>query len=136
LALWDAYYAKRKAQDLAGKPTSTYSGGSVDYNAAYDERYLEEHGYGSQWGYTGMASGGLGIYNKRGNVPVAEYGPEMVAAIPLSSMSRSTYDINLNGGIDVSGVSPSMERDISGAVMDILKQFGQQLLKRQFAGVS
>ena len=52
--------------------------------------------------------------------------PELVAAIPLNR--SMDHNINLSGNLNVSGVSPGMERDISGELMNTLQQFGRQLL--------
>ena len=54
--------------------------------------------------------------------------PELIAAIPLNR--SMDHNINLRGNLNVSGVSPGMERDISGELMSMLQQFGEALASR------
>lgn len=75
----------------------------------------------------GLAQGGMFLASGPTPFMAGEAGqPEIVASVPLGRSMN--YNINLSGGIDVSGVSPGMERDIGGELMSVLKQFGEALL--------
>jgi len=52
--------------------------------------------------------------------------PELVAAIPLGG--SMDHKIRMSGNLNVSGVSPGMERDISAELLNQFKQIGEQLL--------
>lgn len=75
----------------------------------------------------GLAEGGMFVTTEPTTFMSSEQGqPELVAAIPLNR--SMDHNINLSGNFNVSGVSPGMERDISGELMNTLQQFGRQLL--------
>ena len=121
LLLWDAYYTARRR--MAG---SVWAGGAESGPAS--PKYGED---GKPSGPK-FARGGVGLATGPTRVMVGEEQPEIFAAIPLAA--TVTHNINLNGNLDINGVSPQMEQQVAPAVMALLQQFGQQLLSRTGAG--
>lgn len=118
LALWDAYYtARRRAAEGAWAGT-----GEVGGKPARPKR----GGTGGAEAPPKFARGGVGLVTKPTQIMIDEDQPEIFAAIPLNA--TVTHNINLNGNLNINGVSPQMEQQVAPAVMALLQQFGQQLL--------
>lgn len=128
LTLWDSYYKR-----LRGMSEDQFSRSGIGgiWRNPWEDPYERPGDDGED--NLGFARGGVGLATGRQRITIGETEPEAFAAIPLSAISTINHNINMQGSIDVSGVSPGMEQDISGAVMGLLAQFGQQLLASQGA---
>jgi len=124
LGLWAEYYNQRRIlanQALLPSGTAPLPPQPGPYPEGYDPDDPM-----SDWQF---ASGGMGLFTTPSRVMFAENEPEMVAAIPMSKIYQ--HDINMKGSMDVNGVSPDMEAQVSSMIYNILAQFGEALLSQQ-----
>jgi hypothetical protein len=132
LALWDSYYAAR-SKKAAGAAASAYTRGpgytaddssGRDPGSPYSRRQME------QWGF---ATGGIGLAMNPQSVNVAENGPEMVAALPLSNIVQ--HDVNFSGmDVNFNGISRQTEAELKPIMMEAMQSLALQLKSALLSG--
>lgn len=119
LLLWESYYASLRGLKYGAGPTTPSS-----YEEWNEGSYDPE-----KWGWAG---GGVGLAMSPQTINVAESEPEVVAAIPLSSVTSHNFQFS-DWNVNVNGVSPQTEAQIAPIMYDMMTQLAASL-QAQIAG--